>query len=86
MSQTAISCGTCRYFAAQLSSISTVRYREGIGECRRHAPRGPLVLAWQHNDHDSGMQQHRPIITPFPLVPVDDWCGEHTPSTVEGAA
>ncbi len=77
MTHPPITCGTCRFFRDGLSMLSSVRYRDGIGECRRHAPRGPLVLAWQHADDSS--TRHMPIITPFPVVPADDWCGEHAP-------
>lgn len=72
-------CGTCRYWTDELSAVSSTRYREGVGECRRHAPRGPIVLAWQHGD--DAEQADRPIITPFPIVPHDDWCGEHVQRT-----
>ena len=68
----ALTCASCRYFRAGVSSVSPARYRDGVGECRRHAPRGPVHLAWSQND-----ETHVVTLTPFPIVPADDWCGEH---------
>lgn len=65
-------CSACAYYRHGVSSISAVRYKDGIGECRRNAPRGPVQLAWSRGDEET----HIVTMTPFPLVPHDDWCGE----------
>jgi hypothetical protein len=72
-------CIACRYFRAGVSSISPVRYKEGLGECRRYAPRGPVHMTWSHGDGDKEM--HVASMTPFPIVPADDWCGDHSPKS-----
>lgn len=71
-------CGTCSYFRAKTSRISGFKYIDGVGECRRRAPRGPLVIGWGHEGESE--MAHRAVMTPFPLVPDDDWCGEYDPS------
>lgn len=68
-----IACANCRYFRSGVSQISPVRYKEGLGECRRNAPRGPVHLTWGHEK-----ELHVASMTPFPIVPADDWCGEHS--------
>lgn len=66
-------CADCRYYRSGVSSLSPIKYRDGIGECRRHAPRGPVVLA-------TGQAETMPItLTAFPILPDDDWCGEFSP-------
>lgn len=65
-------CADCKFWCSTLSSLSTVRYREGVGECRRHAPRGPVALAWMEGEEI----RNQAIMSAFPLVPSDDWCGE----------
>jgi hypothetical protein len=52
---------------------------EGVGECRKNAPRGPVALAWT----DGSDVKNAAIISAFPMVPHDDWCGEFQP---KGAA
>jgi hypothetical protein len=69
-------CSDCRYYAAKQSSVSTLSYVEGLGECRRNAPRGPLVLGWTSPAEGTDTIAHRPIVSPFPFVPADDWCGD----------
>lgn len=56
--------------------MSAVRYKDGIGECRRHAPRGPAQLAWTMETPEKSASTHIVTLTPFPPVPHDDWCGE----------
>lgn len=75
-------CSDCRFYSVNVSSISTAKYQDGIGECRRHAPRGPLVLGWTTPSAggDDIVITHRPIVSPYPFVPNDDWCGEFSPS------
>lgn len=70
-------CVNCRYYRAGGSSISAMKYLDGVGECRRNAPRGPVQLAWSHGTE----AMHVVTLTPFPPVPHDDWCGEHVPVT-----
>jgi hypothetical protein len=71
------SCGTCKFYADKLSRKSSVRYEEGVGECRRHAPRGPVSLGWSRIEKpEQATETHVGIMTPFPLVPNDDWCGD----------
>lgn len=65
-------CRDCKYFSDVLSSISTVKFREGVGECRKNAPRGPFVMAWMEGDD---LKAHA-IFSAFAPVPHDDWCGE----------
>lgn len=70
-------CKTCRYFRSGVSSISPVRYKDGIGECRRNAPCGPVHLTWNEaRGEDSKINVAS--MTPFPIVPSDDWCGDHS--------
>lgn len=70
-------CKDCRFFTATLSRISALKPAEGVGECRRNAPRGPVVLGWgvagKPDDY------HSAIMSAFPFVPDDDWCGEFQP-------
>lgn len=68
-------CGTCRHFSREVSRVSSLKYVEGIGECRRNAPRGPMTFGWSHPGQDE--PAHRAIVSPFPFVPDDDWCGEY---------
>lgn len=67
-------CETCRYYRSGVSAISPVRCSNGMGECRRHAPREPVQLAWSRGSEET----HIVTLSPFPLVPADDWCGEHS--------
>lgn len=67
-------CEDCRFYRHGVSSMSSVRYQEGFGECRKNAPRGPVQLAWSRAGSDD---THIVTLTPFPIVPHDDWCGEH---------
>jgi len=72
-------CGDCRYFTSKLSTISALKPRDGVGECRRNAPRGPITMGWsgagKPEDH------HAAIMSAFPFVPEDDWCGEFSPAS-----
>lgn len=76
-------CENCRYFTMKLSKHSNVRLPEGMGECRRHAPRGPVNLAWTQDAGDGNAPLHAAIISAFAPVPVDDWCAEFSPKTSE---
>jgi hypothetical protein len=67
-------CGECQYFTTVLSKNSAMRPEDGTGECRRHAPRGPVALGWVQRAKDG--EHHAAIISAFPFVPDDDWCGE----------
>lgn len=67
------SCAICRFWRSKLSSISAVTYKDGLGECRRYAPRGPVNLAWSQSGTDV---THAVLLAPFPITPFDDWCGE----------
>jgi len=69
-----LKCEGCAFYRAGVSSLSPVSYKSGLGECRRNAPRGPVQLAWSKGDDEV----HRVTLSPFPLVPFDDWCGEHS--------
>jgi hypothetical protein len=66
-------CGNCKFFSATMSKRSALRPEEGIGECRRYAPRGPVALGWAHGKEG---ESHAAIMSAFPFVPDDDWCGE----------
>lgn len=67
-------CETCRFFTMKMSKASAFSYSAGVGECRRHAPRGPVEL-----ERGTNFSQvfNVMIMTAFPPVPFDDWCGEH---------
>jgi hypothetical protein len=67
-------CATCRYWTDKMSAVSALKPADGVGECRRHAPRGPVSLGWTHT---SGDEVHRAVMSAFPFTPHDDWCGEH---------
>lgn len=67
-------CGECKFYSATLSRNSALRPIEGVGECRRNAPRGPVALAWSSGTED--VNYNRAIMSAFPFVPDDDWCGE----------
>jgi hypothetical protein len=73
-----ICCANCRFFSATISQVSALKYVDGIGECRRNAPRGPVALAWAGADEPD--HQHRAVMSPFPFMPADDWCGEFQPN------
>lgn len=65
-------CEHCKFWSHALSSMSTVKYQPGVGECRRHAPRGPVALAWME-----GVEiRNQAIMSAFPPMASDDWCGE----------
>lgn len=68
-------CGDCLYFTATLSKHSAMKPQPGVGECRRYAPRGPVSLGWAYTGKDAG-EHHAAIMSAFPFVPQDDWCGE----------
>ena len=67
-------CGECKFFSRTLSKISALRPEDGVGECRRNAPRGPVALGWAQRGIDG--ETHAAIMNSFPFVPDDDWCGE----------
>lgn len=67
-------CSNCRFFSTSISKVSALKYSDGIGECRRNAPRGPVALAWGGAGEPE--HQHLAIMSPFPFMPDDDWCGE----------
>lgn len=67
-------CETCRFWSADVSALAAVKYGENIGECRRHCPRGPIILALPLAD-GSGFQQA--VFAQFAPVPKDDWCGDY---------
>ena len=79
----AIACADCRFFCVTVSRVSALKYVDGIGECRRNAPRGPVVFAWGAAGEPE--DQHRAVMSPFPFMPADDWCGEfeRRPATAE---
>lgn len=72
-------CDQCRFYSAQVSKVSALKYVEGVGECRRNAPRGPVALAWGGAVEPE--HQHRAVMSPFPFMPADDWCGEFQPAS-----
>ena len=67
-------CGNCRWFAAETSVLTGVRYAGNVGECRRYAPRGPFTLT---------TRGRTTTVTAFAPVPPDDWCGEFEAKTQE---
>ena len=74
-------CKFCRYYSPDLSTISAVKFLPGVGECRRHAPRGPVVLAWMEGDD----VKNQAVFSAFPPVPHDDWCGDwRSPTATRG--
>lgn len=75
-------CGDCRFYTTTLSRISALRSKEGVGECRRNAPRGPITLGWGGAGEPD--TQHSAIMSAFPFVPDDDWCGEYSPRRRSG--
>jgi hypothetical protein len=70
-------CKDCRFFAVHLSRVSALKSAAGVGECRRNAPRGPVVIGWSHGGEPVAV--HSAVVNPFPFVPDDDWCGEFQP-------
>jgi hypothetical protein len=75
-----MTCGTCRWFASRLSERAAMSWGEGMGECRRYAPRGPVMV--QANAKGQVIQ----IASAFAPVPEDDWCGEwQAPRTAESS-
>ena len=66
-------CDACRFFGehTRLESTSTSA-ASGIGSCRRHAPRGPVLDLANVVGIDF-----------FPPVPVSGWCGEFQASPTE---
>lgn len=74
-------CEACRYFAAKLSSLTAFKLREGVGECRRYAPRGPVTLGMNAGKADDGLRIA--VVSGFAHVPADDWCGEFAPAAQE---
>ena len=68
-------CGVCKFYSATQSRQSALRPIEGVGECRRHAPRGPVALAWSTGTGGGG-DFNSAVMSPFPFVPADDWCGD----------
>ena len=70
-------CKNCQYFAATLSRLSALRPQEGVGECRRNAPRGPAVLGWSAPGEPE--HNHTAIMSPFHFTSTEDWCGQFQP-------
>lgn len=65
-----MNCGNCKWWAATLSAHG-LKMVEGFGECRRRAPVGPVNYGVKR-----GEIKETTIISAFPPVAVDDWCGE----------
>lgn len=68
-------CKSCKYFTLEWSRLSAIKQGDGIGECRKHAPKGPVALGWAHQGEAGS--SHAAIMSPFPFVPDDDWCGDY---------
>lgn len=68
-----MTCSECRWFASEMSRGSVVRWPNNSGECRRYAPRGPVVMPL--NAKGAALC----VISGFAPVPPDDWCGEFEP-------
>jgi hypothetical protein len=49
-------------------------FRHGLRTCRRHSPRPGL------QQHDEALPRAE---VAWPIVEMDDWCGEHEPVSVE---
>ena len=64
-------CETCRFWSAPVSALAVYKYAEGVGECRKHAPRGPVMHAHAKRGRPQWL-----VTSPFPVTPKDDWCGE----------
>ena len=71
-----IHCERCRHWANAASEDSVVKFGDGVGECRRNAPQGPVV-------YYQGSRNSRPkdlqVISGFPNTVKDEWCGEAEP-------
>lgn len=70
-------CKMCQFYTNKLSSVASFRFRDGVGECRRNAPRGPITIGWGKPGQDE--LENSGVMSPFPFVPDDDWCGEFQP-------
>ena len=71
-----IHCENCRFWATTMSKISDVNYADGVGECRRNAPQGPVMYyqgSWACRPKDFQ------VISGFPNTLKDEWCGEAEP-------
>jgi hypothetical protein len=68
-----MTCKECRFFTTQQPRMSPLDLEDGVGFCRRNAPRGPVPIAWIEASKSSDT---RGVILPFPIVSDDCWCGE----------
>ena len=63
------SCSQCRFWEQGVSCLSAFMLKEGVGECRKNAPSGPINTSFIGD-------QARVVVNAFPPTAKDDWCGE----------
>ena len=68
-------CLGCKWWNKGFSEHAAFECPDGFGECRRNAPRGP----WKYAEMRVGEAPVTAIISAFPAVAEDDWCGEFEP-------
>ena len=65
-------CETCKFWTNKTSEITDLKLSGPFGECRKYAPRGPISFGFTQEVIVRGYNA-------FPMLPGDDWCGEHKP-------
>ena len=67
-------CSNCKNWSPGFSKWSALECPEGFGECRAKAPIGP----WNYGTMPSEAGPFSTsLMSAFPMVASDDWCGEH---------
>lgn len=58
-------------------TCATCRYRR-FDRCHRTAPKGENTVVFENPEDDSAEYPHH-ITARWPVIAMDDWCGEHEP-------
>lgn len=72
-------CHTCRYWRENMGSDGQNHGWDGMGLCRRHAPRPVVVDGIGENQPGRlSAEEVGDGFTAWPITFGNDWCGEHS--------